>query len=198
MSELKVNKESVLNCYNKVDASTREVLEQIFGKEVFEFDYKTITSFEKACERLGASAVVPSINNGDYFCADALKLSIALYKLLVIQEAINDGWKQEEDEVAWYPYWVFYSQKELDNMEEEKKNVLCIKLLSAVRAGNLETVGVRGANANSRGETTYTHYGFPLNLKDAEAAIWMGNQFEDLFFDYFGITVKKSTLNISF
>lgn len=197
MSELKANKERVLTCYNRVDASTKEVLKHIFGREVFEFDYKTITSFEKACERHGASAVAPSINKG-YFGADALKSSIALYKLLIIQEVINDGWKQGENEVAWYPYWVFYSQKELDDMGEKKQKELDIKLLSDVRAGDAETVGVRGAFAKYRGASTNTFFGFPLCLKDAETAVWMGNQFEDLFFDCFGITVKKSTLNISY
>jgi hypothetical protein len=191
MSELKVSKHDVVNCYNNADANTREVLEHLFGKEVFEFDYKTITSFEKACERIGISAEIPYVIDEWMRLNTAVRSSSALYQLLVIQEAINNGWKQGDDDIAYYPYWVFYSQKELDDMGEAKRKERGITLLSAVSADNAELAGVRGTTANTRGAVTNTHYGFPLCLRSGEMAIWMGNQFESLFFDYFGITVKK-------
>jgi hypothetical protein len=189
MDELKVSKQELISCYNNVSANVREALENLFGKEVFEFDYKTITSFGCACEKLGISSEVPATRANVKYSKNAVNSALNLYEILVIQEAINNGWKQG-DGIAWYPYWVFYSQKELDNMGEAERKKRGIKLLSAVVAGTAESAGVRGADADSRGANTYAYCGFPLCFKSEEMAIWVANQFEDLFFAYYGITVK--------
>jgi hypothetical protein len=196
MSELKVSKQEVVKLYNEGNGNTKAVLECVFGKEIFEFDYKTITSLEKACERLGISTEIPAQRANVKYSTNAVKSALSLYKILVIQEAVNNGWKQGEDDIAWYPYWIFYSQKELDKMGEKRQEEIGIKLLSAVRAGHAENAGVRGANATYRGAYTSASYGFPLCFKNSEMAIWVANQFEDLFFDYYGITIKeKEDLN---
>lgn len=42
-----------------------------------------------------------------------------------------------------------------------------------------------------RGAYTVTNYGFPLCFNSEEAALYAAKQFEDLFFQYYGIKVKE-------
>jgi len=191
MSELKANKQDVVNCFSSAGSEAREVLKRLFGEKVFEFDYKTITSFEKACDRQCISAVIPAVKTRTDVNQNALISAGALYQLLTIQDAVNDGWKQSDDEWGWYPYWVLYTRKELDDMGEKKRKENGIRLLSGVAAHSAEYAGVRGANAYSRGTHSHPSIGFPLCLKSQEHALWMGKQFESLFFQYYGLTLKN-------
>ena len=56
MKNLTVEKSSVLAAYKAGSADQKEMLEHLFGKEPFAFDWREITSYEKACEVLGIQA----------------------------------------------------------------------------------------------------------------------------------------------
>lgn len=155
-----------------------------------EFDFHEIKTFEDACKRLGLpeeSLIVKSCG-----VASAYDAANALYKLLVIQKAINNGKWRDEDGWSYYPYWVLYSEKGMKRMSENEKQRKGIKqLLSCADANGVESVGVRCAVANRRGANTGTYYGFPLCFNSEEAALYAAKQFEDLFFQYYGIKVKE-------
>ena len=154
-----------------------------------EFDFHEIKTFEDACKHLGlnsGSLTYPAGGDRDSFLQAWYS-----YNLLIIQKAINNGIWCDKNGWSYYPYWMLYSKEEMKRMSEEEKQRKGIKqLLSCAHAGSTEYAGVRCASARHRGANTYTNYGFPLCFNSEEAALYAANQFEDLFFQYYGIKVK--------
>ena len=162
MDELKINKATVISCFNNASEETKDALKHLFGEKIFEFDYTSIKTFEDACNRIRVSANALSAV-GSHFNRAFVQAN-ALYKLIIIQEAINDGQPLDEDGDAWYPYWVLYSKEEIAEMGEDKRKANNIKLLSCVSSGSAEYAGVRGAYAYSRGAYTFTDFWVSLVL----------------------------------
>ena len=189
MDELKINKATVISCFNNASEETKDALKHLFGEKIFEFDYTSIKTFEDACNRIRVSANALSAV-GSHFNRAFVQAN-ALYKLIIIQEAINDGQPLDEDGDAWYPYWVLYSKEEIAEMGEDKRKANNIKLLSCVSSHNAENAGVRGANANNRGAGTITVYGFPLCFGSEEKALYAGKQFESLYLQYYGLKLQE-------
>lgn len=155
-----------------------------------EFDFHEIKTFEDACKRLGLPAEALTVES--FGVASAFSQANALYKLLVIQKAINNGKWRDKYGWSYYPYWVFYPKEEMERMSEEEKQRKGIKqLLSCADAYYTEDSGVRCAGAYIRGAFTSTNCGFPLCFNSEEAAIYAAKQFEDLFLQYYGIKVKE-------
>ena len=154
-----------------------------------EFDFQEIKTFEDACKRLGISAESLLVDSlGD---TEAFLQANAFYKLMIIQKAINNGKWRDEEGWSFYPYWVLYSKEEMERMSEEEKQRKGIRqLLSCADADSTGSAGVRCAYASNRGAHTVTSFGFPLCFNSEEAALYAAHQFEDLFFQYYGIKVK--------
>ena len=189
MDELKINKATVISCFNNASEETKDALKHLFGEKIFEFDYTSIKTFEDACNRIRVSANALSAV-GSHFNRAFVQAN-ALYKLIIIQEAINDGQPLDEDGDAWYPYWVLYSKEEIAEMGEDKRKANNIKLLSCVSSSNAENAGVRGADASNRGAGTSTNYGFPLCFGSEEKALYAGKQFESLYLQYYGLKLQE-------
>lgn len=189
MDELKINKATVIDCFNNASEETKDALKHLFGEKVFEFDFTSIKTFEDACNRIRVSANALSAV-GSHFNRAFVQAN-ALYKLMIIQDAINDGHPLDEDGDAWYPYWVLYSKGEIADMGEDKRKANGIKLLSCVSAYDSETAGVRGANASYRGAYTSTFYGFPLCFGSEAKALYAGKQFESLYLQYYGLKLQE-------
>lgn len=189
MDELKINKATVISCFNNASEETKDALKHLFGEKIFEFDYTSIKTFEDACNRIRVSANALSAV-GSHFNRAFVQAN-ALYKLIIIQEAINDGQPLDEDGDAWYPYWVLYSKEEIAEMGEDKRKANNIKLLSCVGSYLAEHAGVRGAHAHSRGASAGTYYGFPLCFGSEEKALYAGKQFESLYLQYYGLKLQE-------
>lgn len=171
-------------------AARKEALVKLFGEEVFKFDYPNIKTFSDACEKLGIKKDLLISSGGEDI--EAQRQAQALYKLLIIQKAMNNGVWHDKDGWSYYPYWVLYSKEEMERMSEEEKQRKGIKqLLSCAYALITGDSGVRCALADYRGTDTHTDFGFPLCFNSEEAALYAAKQFEDIFFDYYGIKVKK-------
>lgn len=153
------------------------------------FDFHEIKTFADACEKLGMKEhLLTGSEGGD---REAQRQAQALYKLLIIQKAMNNGVWRDKNGWSYYPYGVLYSKEEMKRISEEEKQRKGIKqLLSCAHAGSTEYAGVRCASARHRGANTYTDFGFPLCFNSEEAALYAAHQFEDLFFQYYGIKVK--------
>lgn len=187
MEELKVNKTDIVKAYNTGSKETKETLVKLFGEEIFKFDYHNIKTFADACEKLGMKEhLLTGSKGGDI---EAQRQAQALYKLLIIQKAMNNGVWHDEDGWSYYPYWVFYTKEEMKCMSKEEKQRKGIRQLTP--CAYVENFGIRCANVNGHGMETSTHYGFPLCFNSKEAALYAAKQFEDIFFDYYGIKVKK-------
>lgn len=176
--------------YNKSSEENKTLLKELFGEEPFSFDYHDIKTFEDACHHLGIS--YNTLYRGDGADVEAYKQANALYKLLIIQKAMNNGVWCDKDGWSYYPYWVLYSKEEMECMSDEEKQRKGVKqLLSRASASNTEYSGVRCSDASYHAASTITHFGFPLCYNSREAAQYAAKQFEEIFFQYYGITIKK-------
>lgn len=159
MENLQISKDVIRKRYESSDANQKKVLEDIFGKYVFS-DGKIIDrikTFEDACKELGidSSSVIPEVATAGL---QKDEKSIQAYcKLIIIAKALNEGWA---------PNWA---------MGDEYKWFPWFDLSSGsgLRYGDndfwlsLSTVGSR------------------LCYKTKELAIYAGQQFEDIYQDYF-------------
>lgn len=189
--ELKVSYTAIKAIYDTASDEFKRTLEKIFGKEAFAFDYRSIKSFEDACDKLGISKRTPVIPTADDYCKEALEQSEAMYKLLVICKAINNGQQYDKDGYTWAPIYYFYTKDELKEMGEEKREAKHIQLLSAAGAHYSEIAGVRYAGAGVRGAGANANYGFPLCANSEEKALYLDEQFRDLIYTCYGIKVKE-------
>lgn len=169
------------------DAELTSIIPDVEFEDDKQFDFHEIKTFADACEKLGMKEhLLTGSIGGD---REAQGQAQALYKLLIIQKAMNNGVWRDKDGWSYYPYWVLYSKEEMELMSEEEKQKKGIRrLLSCASAAIAEDSGVRCASAYYRGANT--KYCFPLCFNSEEAALYAANQFEDLFFQYYGIKLK--------
>ncbi len=197
MEQLTVNKADAVKHYNAASEDTKEVLRELFGAEAFKFDYRSIKTFEDACEHLGISSCVEfKFAQEEYkpippYCKEYAAQAAAVYMLKIICEALNNGQQYDENGTTWCPIYWFYTKSELAEMGEEERKAQGIKLLSAADANYAENSGVRCANTNSRCASTGASCGFPLVLNSKEKAEYVAEQFEALIFQCYGIKVKE-------
>lgn len=182
-------KDELNKIYNESSEEKRKSLKEFFGEEIFKFDYHDIKTFEDACHHLGIS--YNTLYRGDGADVEAYKQAYALYKLLIIQKAMNKGVWCDKNGYSYYPYWVFYTKGEIEYMSEEKQRNGIKQLLSCATASSTEYAGISCEPACYNDILTFTNYGFPLCFNSEEAALYAAKQFESLFFDYYGIKVKK-------
>lgn len=153
------------------------------------FDFREIKTFADACEKLGMKEhLLADILGED---REAYGQVQALYELLIIQKAINNGEWCNEDGFSYSPYWMFYTKEDIEFMSEENMQRMGIrKIISCAVAPDTAVSGVRYAPAPVRGTYTSKSGDFPLCFSSEEAARYAAQQFEDLFFKFYGIRVK--------
>lgn len=127
-------------------------------------DYKSIKTYEDACEALGEE---PVGDLGDHVD----KHIIALIKLETISRALwGKDWQPKPDpdgsKYFYYPWFALYTQSEMDSMSEEDRGALL------------------GAGAG---------IGFRLCQETEEKAKYFGVQFKEIWADYlaFNFTVEN-------
>lgn len=156
MRTLQIKQDSLLAAFRNAGKEGKQVLSDLFGKQVALYDNITdrVKSFEDACQVLGISTNVPEVKG---LPRKHQKAIIANYKLIVIAEALNEGWKpnwQDSDEYKYYPWF------DMSN-----------------------PAGVGYSNTYGTASTTYALIGSRLCLKNRELAIYFGQTFTDLFND---------------
>lgn len=156
MRTLQIKQDSLLAAFRNAGKEGKQVLSDLFGKQVALYDNITdrVKSFEDACQVLGISTNVPEVKG---LPRKHQKAIIANYKLIVIAEALNEGWKpnwQDSDEYKYYPWF------DMSN-----------------------PAGVGSSLTYFTASSTYAHFGSRLCLKNRELAIYFGQTFTDLFND---------------
>ena len=94
---IEIELEKIIDTLNKANPETKEILMDLFRVQL-------ITSFEDACEKVHISPILPKV---DGLREKDAKHIIATYKLLIITEALNDGWAPDFNnwnEKKWYVY----------------------------------------------------------------------------------------------
>ncbi|WP_347080472.1 hypothetical protein [Bacteroides uniformis] len=156
MRTLQIKQDSLLAAFRNAGKEGKQVLSDLFGKQVALYDNITdrVKSFEDACQVLGISTNVPEVKG---LPRKHQKAIIANYKLIVIAEALNEGWKpnwQDSDEYKYYPWF------DMSN-----------------------PAGVGYSYTPHAASYTNALFGSRLCLKNRELAIYFGQTFTDLFND---------------
>ena len=191
MKTITLDKKTLLAAYRGGNADQKEMLEQLFGKEMFTPNWREITSYKKACEVLGIEPIeFKEVGDRPQY----MRMANAMQQLLVICEAINagGGW-YDKDGWGYYPVFVLYSKEEMHELSEaECKRKGIHQLLAACIAANAEYAGVRCTCTGILGAYTFAYSGFPLCLNSEEKAEFVGKQFFELCCTCYGITPKMN------
>lgn len=156
----------------------KEVLAALFCKrEAPTLDnYKTIKSYEDACEALGVPTIKPDMN--------LPKHVVALMKLETVSKAL---WGKNFDPMPdpkgekcfWYPYFALYTQDEIEGLNEAQRGALRSALAS------LGTIaGFGSLNTGTRSSNARAYLGFRLCQETEEKAQYFGTQFIELWAEY--------------
>lgn len=151
------------------------------------FDFHEIATFADACMRLGISA--ESLQADSLGDTEAFLQANAFYKLMIIQKAINNNKWRDKKGFGYYPFFVLLSKEAMDSLSEEEKQRRGIKQI--LSCAYTDHSGVLWADRVNRGAYAYSDYGAPFCFNSKEAALYAAHQFEDLFFQYYGIKVKE-------
>lgn len=149
-------------------------------------DYKSIKTYEDACEALGEE---PVGDLGDHVD----KHIIALIKLETINRALcGKDWQPKPDpdgsKYFYYPWFALYTQSEMDSMSEEDRGALL-----GARASHGAYAGFGCLYAIDRSSSSSTYLGFRLCQETEEKAKYFGVQFKEIWADYlaFNFTVEN-------
>lgn len=204
--KVEIEESKLQTAYANACDGIKDFMESLFGKKVFEAakptldDYKTIRTYEDACEALGETPIL-SENRKKALCAkfpdhydfrqNMPNHIIALMKLETISRALwgrnfqpkPDG---EGSKVYWYPWFALWTKKEVEDMNPEQRGAL----LSAIAVSGA-SAGFGCLSACRRSSGAYANVGFRLCQETEEKARYFGQQFIELWAEYlkFNFTV---------
>ena len=182
--ELKISAEDALAAYNNTDANGRELLEHLFGEDIFQpKDIKErVKTFEDACNELGEEhpLVKEYLDLVMYIKQDLT----AYLKLRIITAALHEGWEPtfDKDELRYYPWFYLYTQKEYEELDEDEKKECRVVGRSNYNAN--ASGGLVYAHAGSASSYSYAYYGSRLAFKTRELGEYCGKQFKDIWADF--------------
>lgn len=191
-SKIQISKEKTLATYKNATDEGKQLLENLFGKELFTPKDVTerIKTFEDALNELGENhilvrqyqAIVDADDELELDCNDG-KDAIAYFKLRIICAALNEGWipKFTTNEYRYYPWFYLYTQKEIDNMNEDDKAQL---LYVGGSATNGAHCGVAFAASHRGFSASGARLGARLAFKTRELAEYAGRQFIEVWCDF--------------
>lgn len=173
--------------YANADARSRELLENLFGIGIFvKQDVKEyVKTFEDACNALGDEhplvtqySLTAAAYKGDPKTEDL----IAYLKLRIITAALNEGWEPQftVDECRYYPVFEFFTQREFNEMSDDKKRRVVGRVYHNSSAGGY----IVCAYAGSVSSFSHCDVGSRLVLKTRELAEYAGRQFIELYADF--------------
>lgn len=181
-----ISKRDLLAAYDDADSDGKALLEKLYGKAIFAKDItERVKTFEDALEVLGEvhCFVVEYkilVNSG---IIHSLSPDIVAYlKLRIITAALNEDWEPQftVDEYRYFPWFAFYTQKEIDEMDEEDRSRVVGRASSAANALG----GCVYANASNASSYSDASVGARLAFKTRELAIYAGKQFVEIWADF--------------
>ena len=193
-NQVTINKDNILNAYKQATEEQKELLENMFGKDIFQPKdiRERVKTFADAVEILGKDnqsvidfhAVSNYILNyaiANKYCSRDI---LAYAKLRVIVNALNEGWNPtfNDDEYIYYPALYRYTKKEYDELNENQKKELIVVGQSKIKLN--ENCGDIYALQVSTSSYSVFSNGYHLALRTWELAEYCGKQFIDIWFDY--------------
>lgn len=181
-NQITINKENILNAYNQASGEQKALLENMFGKDMFQpKDIKErVKTFDDAVEILGNDnqAVIDYYAIADKTCTEDI---LAFAKLRVIAEALNEGWKPkfDGDECRYYPWFYIYTKEEYEKLDEDEKKECRVVGRSDSNSG--AGGGLVYAYASHASSLSYSYSGSRLAFKTRELGEYCGKQFIDIW-----------------
>lgn len=186
--KISIKKENVMNAYKQATEEQKSLLEDMFGKEMFQPKniMERVKTFKDACAILGENhTLVKEYWGVVYNNIVITKNLIAYLKLRIICEALNEGWKPQytEKEYRWCPWFRLWTEEELNDKSEEWKTDNKLLLFGGSSNGGsfcgltcaytADVVSLANADQSAR-----------LSVKSEELAAYFGKQFIDIWADY--------------
>lgn len=152
-----------------------------------------IKTFEDACNALGDEHPFVTqyrLTAGAFKGDPKIEDFIAYFQLRIITAALNEGWEPQftEEEYRYFPWYVLYTQAEIDAMDEaERSELLYVGGYAdhGARCGLSYAVSYDGFSISS------ANIGARLAFKSHELAIYAGNQFRDIYSAFLFKPVQK-------
>ena len=185
---IQIKQENVLNAYKNASKEQKELLEHLFGSEVFKPKdvRERIKTFHDAyCELGNEHPFVKSyekyVNTASGEEADV----ISYLKLRIIAAALNEGWKPQftEDEYRYYPWFYLLTEEEISEKSEEWKKEHSLWLFGG-SSYNGANCGLASANSSSAWSYSDSPLSARLAVKSEELAVYFGKQFIDIWAGY--------------
>ena len=182
MNQVTINKENILNAYNQASGEQKALLENMFGKDMFQSqDIKErVKTFDDAVAILGNDnqAVIDYYAIADKTCTEDI---LAFAKLRVIAEALNEGWKPkfDGDECRYYPWFYIYTKEEYEKLDEDEKKEC--RVVGRSSSSSVADGGLVYADASLASSCSFSHFGSRLAFKTRELGEYCGNQFIDIW-----------------
>lgn len=199
MSKIEISKQNLEAAYKVADENGKKLLDALFGKAAKANtpnldDYKSIKTYEDACEALGLTpiysdkdaerAVCEHINDHWDYRQTMPKHIIALMKLETIAKALwGRNWEPKPDASGdtwfWYPYFALWTEKEIQDLNKDQRGAL----LSAL-ASSGAIAGFGSLRTYTRSSAALAYFGFRLCQETEEKARYFGTQFVELWAEY--------------
>lgn len=181
-NQVTINKENILNAYNQASGEQKALLENMFGKDMFQSqDIKErVKTFDDAVVILGNDnqAVIDYYAIADKTCTEDI---LAFAKLRVIAEALNEGWKPkfDGDECRYYPWFYIYTKEEYEKLDEDEKKECRVVGRSSIDSN--ASGGLVYAHAGHASSHSHSNSGSRLAFKTRELGEYCGKQFIDIW-----------------
>ena len=177
---IQIQQENVLNAYKNASDEQKELLEHLFGREVFKpADVKErIKTFADAAKAVG----IEDPEEWEEQYSDLEPDVLAYFKLRIITKALNEGWEPKftVGEYRWFPFFVLYTKDEIDKMDEKTRS----RVVRRSYYNSYASGGVAFVDAHDDSSNTYSGYGSRLAFKSEELAEYAGKQFTEIYADF--------------
>lgn len=196
---MEIKEENIISAYKTADDNGKKLLQALFPNTQLEANKTSekrpiterIKTFDDACEVLGENNdLVKAYKETMPTCTytDAKDI-LAYLKLRIICAALNEGWKPKftEDEYRYYPWFYFYSEREVEEMDEEEKqniNLISTGALLGGAASNGADDGFGCVHTHGVPSGAGTAIGSRLCLKSYTLALYCGKQFINIWADF--------------
>lgn len=196
---MEIKEENIISAYKTADDNGKKLLQALFPNTQLEANKtpekrpitERIKTFDDACEVLGENNdLVKAYKETMPTCTytDAKDI-LAYLKLRIICAALNEGWEPKftEDEYRYYPWFYLYSEREVEEMDEEEKQNINLISTGALLGGDADDGAVAGFGCVDAGyvpSAASAYIGSRLCLKSDTLAIYCGKQFINIWADF--------------
>ena len=184
---MEIKKENLVAAYNTADDSGKKMLQALFPEAQFETpqtaDNRPVTERIKTFADAAKAVGINDPEDWEDGYSDVEPDILAYFKLRIIVQALNEGWKPQftTEEWRYYPWFWLYTEQEIEDMDEDEKNNRRM-----MNTGDYVTdyAGFASANSIDVPSNTNAGVGSRLCLKTPELATYCGKQFIGIWADY--------------